>query len=44
VVRQRLESVMRGISALKDRDADTAFEMVREKETVGSGGAMIELF
>ena len=44
VVRQRLESVMRGISALKDQDADTAFEMMQEKETVGSGGAMIELF
>jgi methyl-accepting chemotaxis protein len=44
VVRQRLESVMRGISALKDQDADTAFEMMQEQETVGSGGAMIELF
>ena len=44
VVRQRIESVMRGVAALKDADAETALRLVQAKETVGSDQGMVELF
>jgi methyl-accepting chemotaxis protein len=44
VVRQRLESVMRGIDALKGSDASTALDEMRSKETVGGPPGMVELF
>ncbi len=44
VVRQRLESVMRGFEALKQADAETALRTIRETETVGDGGGSIDLF
>jgi len=44
VVRQRLESVMRGIAALKESDAATAFHVMQSTETVGGPPGMVELF
>lgn len=44
VIRQRLESVVRGVTALKDADAETALRTIRIEETVGSEAGSIDLF
>ena len=44
VVRQRLECVVTGISALGERGATTAFAVMQGVNTVGEGDQMLELF
>lgn len=44
VVRQRLESVIRGITSLKSADAETALTTMRAQETVGTQPGLIDLF
>ncbi len=44
VVRQRLESVLRGIAALKEVGAEIALRTIQVEETVGAGGGSIDLF
>jgi len=44
VVRQRLESVIRGIAVLKEADAETALRTIRVEETVGAEAGSIDLF
>ena len=44
VLRQRLECVVRGLTTLKDADADAAFETMRAGDTIGSKVEALELF
>lgn len=44
VIRQRLESVIRGVTVLKDAGAETALRTIRAEETVGPEAGSIDLF